>query len=377
VTTGDAYDAFSPIEFHDWAPPVPFVRNYFKNERLYARLAAFLRRVVRERSIEVMHAQHLMTGPAAIAAGRGEDIPVLCTIRDYWPVCYWSDLILDPNQSSLCPGCSASRMTRCVRPHAGGAWPLALPAIPYMRANLRLKQRQLARADAVIAVSAAIARDLRQRAPELGATRLEIVHNPVDVGALRRHAAGTAPPMPGPYAVFVGKLEINKGVGGLLRAVSRGRLPWPLVVIGDGTERTRLEAAARAAALDVRFTGWLDRQGAVAWLRHARLLVYPSYGPESLSRVLIEASALGVPIAAMETGGTADIIEHEHTGLLAQSFDGLGDAVARLVSDPVMAAKLGSAAAQRAQERFAAEHVVAQVEQLYADLIAERSSRRA
>ena len=37
------------------------------------------------------------------------------------------------------------------------------------------------------------------------------------------------------------------------------------------------------------------------------MLIFPSRGPESLSRVLIEASALGVPIAAMDTGGTRDI----------------------------------------------------------------------
>ena len=37
-------------------------------------------------------------------------------------------------------------------------------------------------------------------------------------------------------------------------------------------------------------------------MRHAALLAFPSHGPESLSRVLIEASALGLPIAAMEGG---------------------------------------------------------------------------
>ena len=47
------------------------------------------------------------------------------------------------------------------------------------------------------------------------------------------------------------------------------------------------------------------------------MLIFPSRGPESLSRVLIEASALGVPIAAMDTGGTRDIVEHDVTGLLS------------------------------------------------------------
>ena len=49
-------------------------------------------------------------------------------------------------------------------------------------------------------------------------------------------------------------------------------------------------------------------------MRHAALLAFPSYGPESLSRVLIEAAALGVPIAAMDTGGTRDILARRNDG---------------------------------------------------------------
>ena len=60
------------------------------------------------------------------------------------------------------------------------------------------------------------------------------------------------------------------------------------------------------------------------------MLIFPSRGPESLSRVLIEASALGVPIAAMNTGGTPDIVIHEQTGLLSATFEALADDVRRL-----------------------------------------------
>jgi glycosyltransferase involved in cell wall biosynthesis len=268
-------------------------------------------------------------------------------------------------------------MTRCVRPHAGTGWPLALPAIPYMRANLSMKRARLSEAGAVVAVSSALARDIVARAPELQHTRIEVIHNPVDVAGLRQLAASAPPPFEEPYALFVGKLEMNKGVGGLIRAVTRARLPWPLVVVGDGAERIGLEAEARAAGLDVRFTGWLERPAVVQWLRSAAILVFPSYWPESLSRVLIEASALGVPIAAMETGGTGDIVLHEQTGLLARSFDGLGDAVARLVNDRSLGARLGDAARQRADERFAAEGVVTQIERLYQQLVSSRVSGRA
>ena len=79
--------------------------------------------------------------------------------------------------------------------------------------------------------------------------------------------------------------------------------------------------------------------------------MFPSVWPEPLSRVLIEASALSVPIAAMNTGGTADIIVDEETGLLSDTVAGLADDVARLASDAPLRARLGKAAARRAPRR--------------------------
>ena len=362
------YDGFRPVEFSAWAPRVPFVRNYFKNERLYRRFETFLRDVIRRHGVDIVHAQHLLTGPPSIAAARHEGVPVVCTIRDYWPVCYWSDLIYDRAVDTLCPGCSAAMMTRCLRPRAGALWPLAVPMIPYMRANLALKRRSLSTADAVVAVSTTIANDLRARAPELASTRIETIPNPVDVAGIRAQAERSARPMAGAYAVYVGKLEPNKGVAKLLVAIERAQLDWPLVVVGDGSERLRLEAATRQSGRDVRFTGWRPRNEVLAWLRHAQLLIFPSHGPESLSRVLLEASALAIPIAAMDTGGTGDIVVHEETGLLSASAEELGDDVARLRNDEALRARLGEAARERVARTFETAVVVGRMEQLYREL---------
>jgi glycogen(starch) synthase len=292
----------------------------------------------------------------------------VCTIRDYWPVCYWSDLIHTADEAALCPGCSASAMTRCIRPRAGAMWPLALPMIPYMRANLARKRNGLAGADAVVAVSATIASDLRARAPELARTRLEVIPNPVDLAALRSQAAGPPPPVDGPYALYVGKLAPNKGTVHLVSVMEQAQLDWPLLVAGDGPERSSLEAAASQTTRDIRLLGWLDRARIVPLLAHASLLVFPSRGPESLSRVLIEASALGVPIAAMNTGGTPDIIVHEETGLLSQTPAELAGDVRRLRGDAGLRSRLAEGATRRAA-LFDAPAVVARIESLYADLL--------
>ena len=106
------------------------------------------------------------------------------------------------------------------------------------------------------------------------------------------------------------------------------------------------------------------------WLRHARLMVFPSSWPEPLSRVLIEASALGVPIAAMETGGTSDILIDEETGLLSGSLEELAADVGRLAGDSALRGRLGAAAARRAESHFDVTTVVDRMEQLYGDVIA-------
>ncbi len=354
---------------------LPVVRNYVKNERLWPRLAARLVDVVEASRADLIHAQHQLTAPAAVLAARRAGIPAVCTLRDYWPVCYWGTTIVDPGSPALCPGCSAAMMVQCLKPRAGAAWVPALGAIPYMRGNLLRKQRALAGADALIAVSRTIADDLVRLAPTLRRPPMDIIPNPVDVEAIRERAAALPRPVPGPYALYVGKLERNKGSAFLLPAVARAALPWPLVIVGDGAERTRLERDAFAFGRPVTFTGWLPRDEVLQWLAHASILVFPSLGPESLSRVLLEAATLGVPIAAMNTGGTGDIVQDGVTGLLADTADELGDAMARLAADDTLAVRLGAGAQAHVDRTFAAARVAADTEALYERLVHKRRRR--
>jgi glycosyltransferase involved in cell wall biosynthesis len=366
------YEQLRVIEYGAPAPPVPYLRNYFKNERLYADLADFLIDVIRGEQIEIVHGQHVMTSVPAVRAAHRASIPAVCTVRDYWPVCYWSDLIHTKDGMALCPRCSASMMTRCIKPHAHSLWPFALPMIPYMRANLARKQGGLGDADAIIAVSSTIAADLRARSSELAAARMQIIPNAVNVAALQQAAATSPPPMTGPYALYLGKLAPNKGTSHLVRIVERANLDWPLVVAGDGPERHAIERDAARSRRDIRFLGWIDQRSAATWLAHASMLVFPSRGPESLSRVLIEASVLGVPLAAMNTGGTADVVVAERTGLLSDTPEALADDVRRLRHDEPLRMRLGSAARAHAMATFDTSVVVPRIERLYGELVERR-----
>jgi glycogen synthase len=370
------YGGFLVEEIAAPAPPVPFVRNYFKNERLWTSLEDRLIAKMRTSMVDVIHAQHVLTTVPSVRAGRAVGVPVVATVRDYWPVCYWSDLIIDFNADHLCPECTPGNMRRCLQGRAGRAGTLAWPIIPYMRANLRRKREGLSDADAVIAVSSVIADDLRARAPELARTRVEQIPNPLDITGIRRAAEAVPRPLEGSYALYVGKLEPNKGAGHLANVAREARLPWPLIVVGDGRLREPLERQAREDGSDVRVQGWVPREQVLGWMRHASLLVFPSHGPESLSRVLLEGAALGVPIAAMNTGGTRDIIRHEATGLLSDDAEGLASDVRRLIEDRGLAARLGDAARAQVEQTFDARSVVARVEGLYVDLVTRKLGPR-
>ena len=76
-----------------------------------ARRAARLRRArSREMERDVVHAQHSLSALGALSLDDPSRVAV--TVRDHWPVCFWSTRI---SQGALCPGCGPRPMTRCVR----------------------------------------------------------------------------------------------------------------------------------------------------------------------------------------------------------------------------------------------------------------------
>jgi glycogen synthase len=368
------YEGLRVTQFCRRATAVPVIRNLAKNEWLWNELTPYLADRIRTDGVDVIHGQHVMSTIPSIRASLATGVPSVATVRDYWPVCYWSDLIYDPAGAHLCPACSVGMMTRCVRPRAGAAFPAAWSAIPYMRTNLATKRRTLARASAIIAVSHAIAADLKSRAPELSGTDLYTIPNPVDMTQLDDIHDNAPRPMDLPYVLFAGKLATNKGAHFLLGAYERAKIQTPLVVAGDGPLRATLERQAQDRGIDLRVLGWIGRADALSWMRHAEMLAFPSYGPESLSRVLIEAAALGVPVAAMETGGTRDILRPGLTALLSQSVDDFARDLARLAGDADLRASLGRAARDDVRARFAAPVVVEQVERVYRSLILPRAA---
>lgn len=303
---------------------------------------------------DVIHAQHSLSALGALAL---EPRPrVVVTVRDHWPVCFWSTRM---SQGGLCPQCSTANMWRCV----DGRLPtVATPlAIPYMKWDLASKQSALRRADAIIAVSEAIAGELQEAA----LSSVHVLPNIVDGVEVNRIAGENATiSLPDRFVLFVGKLEANKGARDLIPAMVHAKTPLPLVVLGSGPEARVIREQAAKHGVEVHLPGWADRDDVLRAMKRAEALVFPSTWPEPLSRVLLEALALATPIAAMDTGGTSELIEDDVSGLLAHDVTQLGDALSRIVHDAAVRSRLKEGAWSRARA-FSPAALIPRYEALY------------
>lgn len=318
---------------------------------------AFARALAGE-SFDVVHAQHSLSALGSLAGPHAARVAV--TVRDHWPVCFWSTRV---SRGVLCPACSTPGMTRCVDGHVPLPRPLSWSAIPYMKTDLHLKRRALSRAGATLAVSAAIAEEL----VAAGVPRVQVVPNMVDAAEAARVAQEPpSVPLPDRFLLFVGKLEENKGARLLVPALARAKTGLPLVVLGEGSLAQSLRFEAAAAEVPLVLRGWAERHDVLRALARAQALVFPSLWPEPLSRVLLEALALGTPVAAMDTGGTREILQ-EGSGLVVDGVDALGDAVAAIAGDRAVEARLREAARARARA-FAPEALVPRYEAVYRSL---------
>jgi glycosyltransferase involved in cell wall biosynthesis len=174
-------------------------------------------------------------------------------------------------------------------------------------------------------------------------------------GELRRRAGLSDRPV----VAMVGRLQPWKGQRTFLRAASLLAPRFPeavFVVVGGailGTEGSYPEELRRLSerlgiAERVWFAGHQD--DVYPFYDAADVVVHASEEPEPFGLVLVEAMALGKPLVATAAGGPLEIVEAGSSGLLVPPGDpeALAFAVARLLEDPALRARLGEAAARRA-----------------------------
>jgi glycosyltransferase involved in cell wall biosynthesis len=156
----------------------------------------------------------------------------------------------------------------------------------------------------------------------------------------------------------VGNLRPRKGHMVLLRAcaelVQQGcTAPWHVAIAGDGEERERLLRYAREHGIASRLH-LLGLRSDVADLQAAAdVSAMPSFW-EGLPLAMLEGMFGGNPVVASDVGGIAEAVRHGVEGFLVEpgSVMALARALQPLVEDPLLRARMGAAALDRAQREF-------------------------
>ncbi len=323
---------------------------------------------------------------------KAHDIPVFCleggNPLDVRVVPRLQQLLVDHDIDVLDSHLSYSGVIGRVAARRAGT-----PAILYTEHSLAV-QRRLARFrfvsflanigtyglnDLMMAVSRDTFRDMRRFT--FGRAPLRLVYNGIPIDAFDRRAinadrASLGVPDHHKLVGHVATFTTKKKQDDLLRAARLVVDEDPdvtFVMIGKGDLRPELERLVAELGLgdNVVFTGFVPnlREAMVAFDVFALSSLY-----EGLPTVVIEAMALGVPVVATWVGGTPEIVNHEHDGLLVPPRDpeAMAAGILRLLHDDNLRTEMGRRAQHSVRSKFDVRRRVREVEAIYEEVLAAK-----
>jgi glycosyltransferase involved in cell wall biosynthesis len=306
-----------------------------------------LRALIRQERPHVAHFHNTfpLVSPAGYYAAKAEGVPVVQTLHNYRLLCPNALFFRD---GRVCEDCMGKVIPwpgvvhKCYRGSRA-----ASGLVTAMLTTHRVLRTWTEMVDAYVALT----EFARRKFVEGGLPAEKMVVKPNFVY-----------PDPGPgegrggYALFVGRLSPEKGVGTLLAAWERLDRPVPLKVVGDGPLREQVvEAPDRHPCVE--YLGYRPAEEVHGLMKEASMLVFPSEWYETFGRVAAEAFATATPVIAADIGAIAELVEHGHTGLRFRPGDpeDLAAQVGWFLSHPEEHARMRREARAEFEAKYTAE----------------------
>ncbi len=242
--------------------------------------------------------------------------------------------------------------------------------------------REICNAAEFVAVETDYSRGLLQeRCPE-AAIKIHRVYNGLDLANLPSPSGEDRPPGP-TTIVSVGRLVPFKGFEILLEAcaeLDRRNFDFRCQIVGDGPLREKLEKMIADLRLGgrVELCGSLSQGDVYAKLRHCDIFALASVlddegASDVFPTVIMEAMACAKPVVSTLLAGIPESVAAGETGLLVppRDWEALADALDKLIRDPVLRARLGSAGRARLASEFNVAKTIEPLQQLLADCLSK------
>lgn len=185
-----------------------------------------------------------------------------------------------------------------------------------------------------------------------------------------------------PVVVFVGRIDLQKELPWLIGAfalVVRERPRATLVIIGDGPLRAEMTKLVGDLGLkgNVIFTGRLDTDGVIGWLRAGDVFTLIS-AVEGLPCSLIEAMSAGLAPLVSDIPAHTQLIDAEVHGVVTElgNKESIARGLVRLIDEPQLRARLGASARARMIAEYSTPQVATCYEALFASVLVNGSSAR-
>jgi glycosyltransferase involved in cell wall biosynthesis len=289
---------------------------------------------VRLHRADVVHAHNLhpLLGWRALAAARAAGARTVLHLHNYRLVCA---IGVAYRHGEPCYRCHDRDTLPGVRHRCRGSY---AEGVVYAAGIARQQPRLLQHADALVAVSAALAE--RLSAMGIPRERMTVLPNAV------RQIAEASQAADGAYALAAGRLVEEKGFDVAIRTARDAGVP--LRIAGAGPDMQRLRTLA--AGGDVTFLGRLSGDALALERRGAAVLLAPARSDDPCPMTVIEAMAEGLPVLGSDRGGLPELVGPDAT-LPVDDRIAWSAALTALWTDPAARAAAGATALARARGR--------------------------